>query len=172
MRETCETGVRSQQGANSPSAQRRHAENESGEGEDATVIDMLKQGEESGFHYGYGDAAQQEHGSYGYPWTWRGGVRNRRGKTYRQPKERNGNPAQRGGRGGRSGPREGSFGDGTEMNGGRRRNPKMNDGERGAGGYRNNGHFRYNPQQGGNGHYQRGFKDRDGYGRREGAGKT
>lgn len=95
-------------------------------------------------------------------------VLSRRGKGYRQPKERSGNAAPRGGRGGRNVPREGSFGDATEMNGGRRRNPKMNDGERGAGGYRNNGHFRYNPQQGGNGHYQRGFKDRDGYGRRTG----
>ena len=69
----CETGVRAQQGVNSPATTRRHAEGESAEGEDATVIDMLTQGEE-GFHYGYGEAAQQEHGNYGYPSAWRGGV--------------------------------------------------------------------------------------------------
>lgn len=67
VREGCEIGVRAQQGVSSPSVARRHTENESGEGEDATVIDMLKQGEESGFHYGYGEATQQEHGNYGYP---------------------------------------------------------------------------------------------------------
>lgn len=55
----CKTGGRAQQGVNSPATTRRHAEGENAEGEDATVIDMLKQGEE-GFHYGYGEAAQQE----------------------------------------------------------------------------------------------------------------
>ena len=69
----CETGGRAQQGVNSPATTRRHAEGENADGEDATVIDMLKQGEE-GFHYGYGEAAQQEHGNYGYPSAWRGGL--------------------------------------------------------------------------------------------------
>ena len=39
-----------------------------------SIPDIFAQQGEEGFHYGYGEAAQQEHGNYGYPSAWRGGL--------------------------------------------------------------------------------------------------